>query len=84
MGSKPLDVGVVLGGDALRVRINGILHLSVSREYLVAVQSWESGIPGTSWVIEFTLKDGAVVKSEYSRRDIWEAILKGVEVALHA
>lgn len=75
---------VVQGGDAVRVRINGLLHLHLDRHQLLAVQSWETGIPGTSWAIEFTFKDGTVVKSEYSRRDIWEAIIEGIGRALHA
>lgn len=78
-----MKVEVVLGHKALRVRINGLLHIHLDRAKLLGFSSWEEGRPAHSFAIEFYLSEGAPVLAEYDRRDLWTAILKGLSETLH-
>lgn len=76
-------VTVALGHEALRVKINGLVHLHIEQEKLTGFQAWEKGRPATSWLIEFSTTTGPIL-AEYAERTLWAEILQGLEVALRA
>lgn len=76
-------VQVVLGHKALRISINGLPHVHLDRSKLLGFTSWEEGQPAHSFAIEFYLSEGTPVLAEYSRRDLWAAVLSGLAGALH-
>jgi hypothetical protein len=72
MNDTPRDYSITLSGKSLKLYINGFLHLSIRRERLLGVQSWEMD---GKFCIEYTLDD-AVILTEYNKPDKWKAILK--------
>jgi hypothetical protein len=69
---KRRDYTIEFGDKSLKLKINGILHLSIKRNCLVAVQAWELG---GQYCIEYTTTTG-VVMTEYNKADKWLTILK--------
>lgn len=59
--------------DAIRITIEGVLHLHVQRSKLLGVQSWVQSRTG-HFLIEYT-SQGGVVLCEYDSREKWETIL---------
>jgi hypothetical protein len=72
MNDTPIDYSLKIVGKAIKLYINGFLHLSIRRERLLGVQAWE--LDG-KFCIEYTL-DSAVILTEYNKPDKWKAILK--------
>lgn len=73
------DIAVTAVFEAIEVRINGVLHLRVSRPIL-AVQSWMQN-RRSKFIIQYTLVGGEVT-SEYDHQEHWLAILAGLEKTL--
>lgn len=69
-------VNVVVGPSDLVVEISGVPHLILRRADVSGVESWAKtiGARETYYCIEFTTKHG-VITCDYTRRDLWEAIL---------
>jgi hypothetical protein len=72
---------VLLGYKALTVRIEGLPHVIVLRSELLGASSWIDGRPHHTYCIELLLR-GGVMRLEYDRRELWEAVLKGLDAAL--
>lgn len=70
------EILVKVVSDRLRIYINGLLHLSMSISDLVGIQAWKYGT--YRFAIEYTFKTTAI-ETWYVERDVWEAILKGLE-----
>lgn len=66
----------VVSSERLRIKIYGFLHLSLAIDQLVAIQSWQYG--NSRFVIEYTCHSTRI-ETVYDRRDLWEAILVGLE-----
>ncbi len=61
------------GGIAITA--NGIPHIGIRNEQLIAFQSWVTGTAVKKYCIEIILKDGETLL-EYDKRDKWEAVLE--------
>jgi hypothetical protein len=74
-GSK---VNVTVEGDHafIKVRINGLLHLSILRNDLFSIQAWHDE---TLWKIECVSKAGVKIRTDYTSRDLWAAVLGGLD-----
>ncbi len=59
----------------VRILINGQLHLDIRRQHLIGIQSYKNG--HKSFVIEYEYPK-KVITSEYDKKEIWEAILRGL------
>lgn len=64
---------------ALRVFINGLLHLEVLMEGYSGLQAWQEGTRRCVYKIEFYRERGRGMVCEYEDRDVWEKVLKAVE-----
>lgn len=67
------EIKVVRHFDGLRILINGVLHLDLTRTKLLAVHSWVNGRE-QRFFIEYTMQGGTVV-CDYDTRDKWLSIL---------
>lgn len=70
---------VAVEGDhaLIKVKINGLLHLSIVRKDLFCIQAWH--VDDSLWQIEYVSSTGAKVRSDYTNRALWAAILHGVD-----
>ena len=59
-------------GRAIKLRIGGILHLTIKKCTLVAVQAWETG---GMFYIEYSTTGGNIL-TEYNRIEKWKAVLQ--------
>lgn len=62
---------------SLRVYINDILHVCIPRPLFGAFQSWRDG--PNHFSIEYYLKDGTKLLTEYDDPEKWKAILAGLD-----
>lgn len=61
----------------IRIRIDGIIHLSLPQSENISVQSWLN--PQRSYyAIEYSLSETTVL-CEYDNRELWSTILKKLE-----
>lgn len=67
---------VVLDHYAIRIYFGEILHLHIDRSKLLGMQSWTDG--NFDYSIEYVMRGGSV-RTEYSDRGTWEAILKSLD-----
>jgi len=77
---KNVNVKVEQSYDRLRIRINGIIHLSFpynGKESKIIVQSYFTGNE-KYYTIEYNI-DGQIIETGYTRKDIFIAILKELE-----
>jgi hypothetical protein len=70
------DIKVFTTLAHLRVKINGLLHFSISLDQLVGIQSWI--VASGSYRIVYYTKTGKIT-CEYDNRNNWELILRGLE-----
>jgi hypothetical protein len=73
-GLMAVEVKVGRRFDALRITINGILHLSLTRSKLLGVQSWINERE-QRFVIEYTMRGGTIL-CDYDSREKWASILE--------
>jgi hypothetical protein len=57
--------------DAIKIYFDGILHLCISKQRLLAVQSW---ITPDKYTIEFYMQGNSIL-CEYENKERWETIL---------
>jgi hypothetical protein len=74
-----VPIAVTADFYAVRIHIGGVLHLHIDRSKLLGFHSWCDHF--ASYSIEYTLKGGSMV-TEYTDRDKWTAVLKGLEEVL--
>lgn len=65
---------VELSFDTISIYFRGMLHMRLRRSDLVALQSWHEG--QQNYIIEYTFKNDAVLKTEYWDKAAWVHILK--------
>lgn len=79
-GAAP-QVEVEHDGLSLEVRIGGLVHLHVLDTVdLFAIQSWH--VAHRYFAIKLTSSAGAAVLLDYDDRGTWEAVLRGVALAV--
>lgn len=71
---------VKMGHYSLKIHFGTTLHLRIPRDQLVGLQSWRDG--DRHFSIEYHLRSGATIKTEYDCPDKWSAILAGLDEAL--
>lgn len=71
---------VELKFDSIRIYFGALLHLSIRRSELFAVQSWRRG--AANYFIEYTARGGAAVLTEYDSREKFAAVLRQLDAAL--
>lgn len=71
------DIKVTVQFDAIRVHINGVLHLQLARSKLLGVQSWVMR-ESTKFCIEFTMVGGVIV-CDYDDVGKWRSILEQLD-----
>jgi hypothetical protein len=71
---------VTLTHYSLKIHFGSVLHLRIPRADLVGVQSWRDGPRHFS--IEYHLRGGASIKTEYDTPEKWTAILAGLDEVL--
>lgn len=69
-------VAVKVFSDKLRVYINDLLHLSISIEELVGVESYSWS--DDRWHIDFITKTNTI-ECWYTNKELWESILRGID-----
>ena len=79
---RPVITGQI-DGCYIQILINGVLHLKLDRNNLVAIQSWMWSVNWFKfrfkkrYFIEFTFKDGTDTYSEYYGKEwMWKEILR--------
>lgn len=60
---------------AIRIFCNDLLHLHIRRNEFMGLQSWKDG---DKYSIEYTLRDGKSILSEYALKESWESILRSL------
>lgn len=68
-----MNVTGAVAFDQLKIRINDILHLSLSLDKFVGLQSWQFE-SRQSYHIELTL-EGGVITTEYDSFELWKQVL---------
>lgn len=63
--------------DSIRVHVDGMLHLHFYKAELLGIQSWKSG--DLNWCVEYTLKDGVTILTEYDSVAKVKSILQQME-----
>lgn len=74
MAQKKHTITLVVHNLYIRIYINGLLHLAIKEENLVAIQSYVSGTDAR-YCIDYILKD-SYITSNYDTREKWQAVLK--------
>lgn len=70
------EITVTLRNRSIIVKINGSLHLRIPVADLLMVHSWHYD---ANYFIEFSLRGAAPALVEHDNREIWLAILAGLE-----
>lgn len=70
------ELSVYLTLSNLRIKINGLLHLSIKLEDLIGIQSWI--VSDSKYCIEYYTR-GSKILCEYDNKKIWKYILEGIE-----
>lgn len=70
------EISVSLKNRCIFVKINGALHLRIQTADLLIVHSWHYD---DNYFIEFTMRGADPVVIEHDKREIWLAILAGLE-----
>ena len=67
---------IIVEKKQIKIRINGLLHLSFLQEEFVGIQSWIKGYDvDRKYFVEITTKT-TTITSEYDNLDKWTSILK--------
>jgi hypothetical protein len=74
---KSVDVKAESTCDHIRVYLDGVMHLSIKQNDLVGIKSYKIGKVDT-YNIDFFMKD-TTIDCNYTRKDIWENILKELQ-----
>jgi hypothetical protein len=61
----------------IKVKINGLLHISIIRSELLSIQAWH--VDDSLWQIEYCSKGGVKIRADYVTRDLWASILQGLD-----
>lgn len=69
------DIKVIVELAFISIFIDGLLHFTIRRDPLIAIQSYRNG--HLSYIIEYET-DSKMVTTEYNKKEIWETILKGL------
>ena len=64
--------------NAIKVYINGLIHLSFKQSELLGIQSWLIGEAIPTYCIELTFKDN-IILAEYDTFSKWAKILKSLD-----
>ncbi len=68
----PLNYTIKTDKNAIKLYINGFLHVSIKRSRLIGVQSWEMD---GMYFVEYTINGGSVL-SEYNKIGKWKKVLE--------
>lgn len=60
---------------AFEIFIDNILHLRIKREEIETIQSWTNG---NIYYIQYSLKSGKDIITEYSSKECWKFILDSI------
>lgn len=69
------NVKVLIDISFITIYINDLIHFTIRRDPLIAIQSYKNG--HLSYKIEYETNEKTIV-TEYNNKEIWEAILKGL------
>ncbi len=69
-----MKVVVQLNHYDLRVMIDGLVHVYIPRKQFNGFHSWADD--SAMWVIEYRLKNGDRIKTEFDSKEKWQKILK--------
>lgn len=61
----------------IKIYFNDTLHLLLRRDPIVGIQSYKNGY--LSFRIDYHLRDGSTVETEYDKRETWEAVLQALD-----
>jgi predicted RNA-binding protein associated with RNAse of E/G family len=62
-------------GDYWKIRINGELHMTISKEEFVAFRSYNNGIKSKAYYIDIVYKT-IVDTATYKTKELWVEMLK--------
>lgn len=65
--------------NTLVIKYGNTLHLRIDRSEVLCIQSW---ICDKNFWIEYSMRGGSVILSEYDTESHWRAILDGLEAVL--
>ncbi len=71
-----MNIEVIKCFDAIKIKINGLLHCWVYLPKFLGMQSWYDGT--SKWCIEFTMEDNVII-CEYDTIDMWSLILRELD-----
>ena len=75
MKKRGTEFKVKVNDGTVKVYVNGILHVSIKRDVLISVQSWE--VDGV-YYIQYQTTSGGIM-TDYDTADKWLAILKELD-----
>ena len=75
-------VKIEIGFTEIAILMHGLPHVILKKELLTAIQSWVEGFEEeATFHIEYHLKEGANIISEYWNKDHWVAVLTAIKDA---
>ena len=64
---------------SFRVYIDGLLHMCVPTQEFAGLKTWVDGDDNCTYFIEFNLKSGGLLTTEYESKELWVEILKQLD-----
>lgn len=62
-------------GDYWKIRIDEVLHLTISKEEFIQIRSYNNGIKSKAYYIDITYKT-IIDTATYKTRELWLEVLK--------
>ena len=75
--NKQEKIEVKIVHSKLRIYINGKIHLSIDIDKIIAFQSYFIGLE--SFNIDYYTTDNVMIDTQYTKKYIWDEILKGLD-----
>ncbi len=77
-----MDVFVKKTNNQIKIYINDLLHLCIKIDGYIGMQSWIDDYSKYRYNINFHFKNNTDILCEYDDRNLWENILKQLDLAL--
>ena len=72
----PFEPTIKIKDGCVKIYVNGLIHVCMKHDEIVGFESWIMGNDENNFVIEYYLKSGVEIHTNYSERHRWIAILK--------
>jgi hypothetical protein len=77
-----MNVFIKKTNNQIKIYINDLLHLCIKIDEYIGVQSWIDDYSKYRYNINFHFKNNTDILCEYDDRNLWESILKQLDLAI--